>query len=154
MFKNNVIIIVNMVNNQNMKKIMCVVLLILLGISSAIFENKNQVEDCFKGADSIKIIRVGSGAADGVFCGDYIIEDVHKITQEDLVGITITYNDFADIYSIIKKLNVNIIKTYYIDGCRVVDGRLCGKDFYGFDKIQIVIGDNVVIGFPTIINGF
>ena len=51
-------------------------------------------------------------------------------------------------------LNLRIIKSYNIDGSRVIDGVLPYQAFGKFKNVQIALSDKITIGFPTIINGF
>ena len=145
-----------------MKKIMCLLLLILLALVSVIYSDKD-IKELFLDAQNIKSIKVilndNLDKYEGVFNGDKKIVDIKSIDELhtlEAVGVTIILNkDNFDLYTLCVNYNISIVKKYRINDNMVYDCKISNCTINKFSTMQIVIKEReVVIGFPMILNSF
>lgn len=137
-----------------MKRILCGLFLIILGFGINYFHSDNNVENSFKIADTIKVVRLYDDNESGIMCGNYIINKVDSMPTDEVVAVIITYNNNVNIKHLINDLSLRIKNIYYVDESKVLEGDILNGKVCGFNSFQIAISDRVIIGFPSIITGF
>ena len=145
-----------------MKKILCLILIVLLAVSVNVFSNK-QVEELFVNNENIKSIKVIVDAnyekIDGIYNGNLKIvnlNDFKVIHTISCKGITLILNkNNFNLEEIIDNCNINIVRKYYIYDNVVYDCKIIKYKIMGFKTMQIVVNKNdIIIGFPMILNSF
>lgn len=141
-----------------MKRLLCFVFIFSINFVGIIFDNNDA--DFFNSYNynikSIIVVSDNNLSKDNqvINGNDYIlkIDNVNNILNNKYKGIIFSIDKNINIDKLIKDLKIKILETYIIDGNVVIDGKV---NFTNFKSVQMVIkNEEVVIGFPSILNGF
>jgi len=141
-----------------MRRFIYLIFLILIMFGCNCFSNKVDFCDYLNKAIVVKVITKCDKENDVdnvVYNGNYGIIKVNKIKEKDYIGITFIMDSNFQMESFINYYKIHIYNKYYINNILVFDGKILNKNTYNFENVQIAImNEKVVIGFPSILEGF
>lgn len=141
-----------------MKRFVSVLFLLILLCVGVVFEDR--VIDVFSEIPFQKITTTSSDAivAKGVLNGNDVIltyDNLKDVNLDTVKGVTMRVSKDFDINRFMKIIGLHNPLRYCIDNFEVVEGKLIFKNNLNFDSVQIAIKqDVIIIGFPTIMEGF
>lgn len=145
-----------------MKKVCCLIFVVLLFLSSNLFI-RNEISDVFDYFDHINYIKAVVDESyyskySGVFNGNKLILDINKedLQKINYDGITIKIdNKNFNLVKFMQFFDIKVDKKYKINKVDVIDGISNKLKVNGKTTIQIVISNNeVIVGIPMILNSF
>lgn len=133
-----------------MKRILCLVflLLMLLGFYFG-------VHSTFGFCDAKQIIMISHNYKDGaVNNGDhYIFKSDEVVVDDGTIGMSLYFSkDWDYKNNLLNKYGAYKLNSYYIESTLVIEGYL---KYCKWQKFQMAVTlDEVIVGFPSILNGF
>lgn len=151
-------IFIKLVNNYSMKRLVCILFLLILLCVGVVFKNKTI--NVFSQIPAQKIMTT-SNVDDGediVLNGNKVISyynNFNNINIDCVDGVTFEVDKDFNVSRFMRLIGLYSSINYVVDDIKIIEGELIFNNNLNFNSVQIAIkNDSILIGFPSILEGF